>query len=189
MKKIVSAFKGDIEIASEKDAYTNVTVTIPLTPAATPQDTVDQLMLSSLSSRMKGLTLHMVGFDASNVGETQAEADARPTTSSTKALSLFKASILHLCKNTLQMNVISTRNIQEVEQHETKPDLCLVHPAITSFGHSSVMKILDQMNGDPFKQTGPPVPIVFLCDRSSTAVALETATSRSGRSVQYLSLP
>jgi len=189
VKKIVNALRGEIDITSEKGSYTNVTVTIPLNPVETPADTVEQLMLSSLSSRMRGLTLHMVGFDATIEDETQAAADAKPKSSATKAQQLFKESLLRLCTDTLRMNVISTRNIQEVERHPEKPDLCIVHPAITNNGHSGVMKILDQMNGDPFKQSGPLVPIVFLCDQSSTAVALETATGRSGRSVQYLALP
>lgn len=189
VKKVVTALKGDIHIESEKGAFTNVTVTVPLVPVATPPDTLDQLLLSSLCSRMKGLTLHMVGFDATVEHETEAEAARRCASSSSKAHQLFKDSLQRLCKDTLEMNVISTRNIQEVERHEIKPDLCLVHPAITSNGHLGVLKILDQMNADPFKQSAPPVPIVFLCDKSSTAVALETATSRSERSIQYLALP
>jgi len=181
VKKIVTAFHGHVDINSEVNSHTNVTVTVPLTHTATPSDTVDQLMLSSLHERVSGLTVCLVGFGAAIQEE---DASAMQSRSSTEALRVFQKALHHLCSEALGMKILHVPSLDEVSESTTKADLFIVHHMMTMRYH---------IDGRDFRQerklSGVSSPIIFLCETLTSAVSLDIAFSKSFRAVEYIALP
>jgi len=181
VKKIVTAFHGHVNIDSEVESHTNVTVTIPMTHAATPSDTVDQLMLSSLLERVSGLTVCLVGFDSAIQEE---DASTMRSKSSTEALRVFQGALQHLCGDVLQMKIVHCASLDEIGEASKAADLFIVHHMMTMSYHIDGRNIRQEK-----KLSGVSSPIIFLCEALANAVSLDIAFSKSFRAVEYIALP
>lgn len=64
VKQIVESMGGEIDVQSEKDHGTQITVAMALTHAPASLDSLEQSIIASTSRKTSGLKIGFVGFDA-----------------------------------------------------------------------------------------------------------------------------